>query len=198
MPDTIKNFKQQLRREILLKRRALPVDFVTEGTGRISDFLLEWPVYKKAATVMIYLAMPDEPGTDAIIEKALADGKQVCVPLLRQEYGYMDAARIKGLDDLVIGRMSLKMPNPASCEIVDPADVDLIIVPGVAFDLNGNRLGMGAGYYDRFLEEMDEIFLLGLAWSFQVLPNVPSAEHDIKMQQLLTEDGFLPVRRVRM
>ncbi|MBP2649537.1 MAG: yqgN [Firmicutes bacterium] len=193
MPDTSLNLKQRLRRELLAKRRALAEDFVAEASRRIALSMLEWPVYQKAKTVMAYLAMPDEPCTNAIIDDALERGKQVCVPFMRQEYGFMDAARINGLDDLVVGRLNLKMPNPATCKLVRPDSIDLVIAPGVAFDVHGNRLGMGAGYYDRFLAKMPNVYRLGLAWSFQILPIVPYDEHDIRMHHLLTESGFWPV-----
>lgn len=183
--------KQRLRREMLEKRRGLSAEAVEKGNELIAGLLCSWPVYLAAKTVMFYLAMPDEPRTDRMICDALARGMQVCVPLLKQEYGHMDAAAVSGLEDLITGRLGLRMPDPAKARILRPAIIDLIVVPGVAFDSDGVRLGMGAGYYDRFLPQAVGSTLLGLAWHCQLTEKLPSDEHDIPMHYLLTEGGFL-------
>ncbi|MDR3562722.1 MAG: 5-formyltetrahydrofolate cyclo-ligase [Negativicutes bacterium] len=187
--------KQRLRQEILEKRRSLTPEQVADGSSRIAADFCAWPVYLAANTIMIYLAMADEPQTDGLIVDALAWGKQVCVPVLTEKYGVMTAAEITGLEGLVTGRLGLKMPDPASARPVCPATIDLVVVPGVAFDSSGNRLGMGAGYYDRFLAEASNGVRLGLAWSWQLAARVPSEDFDIKMHYLLTEGGFLSCGR---
>ncbi|MDR3592938.1 MAG: 5-formyltetrahydrofolate cyclo-ligase [Negativicutes bacterium] len=191
MLETVDAAKQRLRREMLQRRRALSPAAVAAGSDRIAGCLQTWPPYLAATTVMFYLAMPDEPQTDLMINDAIQRGKQVCVPLLTPKYGEMTAARIESLADLVTGRLGLRMPDPASARMIEPADIDLVVVPGVAFDAAGNRLGMGAGYYDRFLVENRHGTYLGLAWSFQLTEKLPSDEHDISMHYLLTEGGFL-------
>lgn len=147
---------------------------------------------------MLYLAMADEPQTDAIIIDALKTDKTVCVPVLGQQYGIMEAAVISGLDDLVTGRLGLRMPDPACAKNIDPARIDLVFVPGVAFDREGNRLGMGAGYYDRFLTRALQALFVGMAWSFQVADAVPAATHDISMNYLLTEEGIFRCGKGKM
>jgi len=192
--ETTRGHKLRIRQEMLARRRGLPADFKSDASKRICEHLIQWSVYQKAKTVMTYLSMPDEPNLNAVIEDAFNCGKKVCVPFMRQEYGLMDAGLITDLDDLVTSRLNIKMPNPKTCTLVDPKTIDLVVVPGVAFDRNGGRLGMGAGYYDRFLEYVPDAYYLGLAWSIQVLSGIPSASHDKKMHQLLTECGFVPVR----
>ncbi|EGO64653.1 5-formyltetrahydrofolate cyclo-ligase [Acetonema longum] len=183
--------KQQLRRYMREERRRRSAQTVAAGSEQITAFFCSWPVYQKSAMVMFYLAMPDEPQTEQMIQDALGRHKRVCVPLLGEKYGEMTAAEITGLDDLVTGKLELKMPDPDKARIISPAAIDLVVVPAVAFDRSGNRLGMGAGYYDRFLPQTPQCIRLGLAWQFQLVDSLPAEKHDVRMQYLLNEGGFL-------
>ena len=183
--------KPRLRREMLVKRRSLSTKDVDTWSNQIADHLCSWPKYLASKTVMLYLAMPDEPHTELIIQDALRRGKRVCVPLLGEKYGEMTAAAITSLDELVTGKLGLKMPDPDKAETILPAAIDLVVVPAVAFDRAGNRLGMGAGYYDRFLIKNPNCLSLGMTWTCQLATGLPCEDHDIRMQYLLTQDGFL-------
>lgn len=187
----LQEIKQQLRRDMREKRRSLSPQAVAAGSEQMAALFCSWPVYRKSATVMFYLAMPDEAQTEGMIRDALAKHKRVCVPLLGKKYGEMTAAEITGLDDLVTGKLGLKMPDPDKAQIMPPAAIDLVVVPAVAFDRSGNRLGMGAGYYDRFLPQAPRCIRLGLAWQFQLVDSLPAEDHDVRMQYLLNEGGFL-------
>lgn len=175
---------------MLAKRRQLDRQWVECASQKILELLRDWEQYGQAKTIMLYLSMPDEPQTNEIIQLAWSQGKKVCVPHLTDKFGIMEAALIHSLDDLVIGRLGLRLPAPSSLTIVDPKSIDFILVPGVAFDRDGQRLGMGAGYYDRFLSRTTQATLTGMAWSFQVTSQVPVAEHDIVLDYLLTEEGI--------
>lgn len=188
-----KEAKQRLRREMLAKRRSLSAEEIKKGSEAIAAYFCAWPKYRAAQIVMFYLPMADEPQTAALIEDAWRAGKKVAVPLMGEVYGVMEAAVLDGWDGLVTGRLGLKMPDPAKTRRLDPADIGLIVVPGVAFDAAGHRLGMGAGYYDRFLPQAASACLMGLAWSAQIVPEVPAEEHDVRMEYLLTETGFRPL-----
>lgn len=163
------------------------------GSEAIAAYFCAWELYHKASTVMLYLAMADEPQTAALVEDAWRRGKTVAVPLMGEAYGHMEAGRITGWGDLVTGRLGLAMPDPARAERLDPEAVDLVVVPGVAFDLSGRRVGMGAGYYDRFLPRAARAVRMGLAWARQVVDTVPADEHDAILDYLLTEEGFRPL-----
>jgi 5-formyltetrahydrofolate cyclo-ligase len=193
MSKALQDIKQRLRQEMVERRRSLTSAVVASRSELIAAYFCAWPQYRSAKTVMLYLAMPDEPQTDALIFDALSQGKTVCVPLLLgKKYGEMEAAEITGLDNLVTGRLGLKMPDPDKSRLILPDTIDMAVIPGVAFDATGNRLGMGAGYYDRFLTRTCGCIMLGLAWSEQLTSGLPHEEHDIRMQYLLTEGGFLP------
>lgn len=189
-----KNAKMELRKNILAVRRGMTPEEVAAGSERFVEHLCAWPVYQAAKNIMMYLAMPDEPHMEKVISHALAAGKTVCVPHMRETRGLMDAAIIAGLDDLVVGQFNLLTPNPATLRLLEPSELDLIIVPGVAFDKGGRRLGMGAGYYDRFLLKANKTELIGAAWAAQILEMVPTDEHDRPVNYLVTEEGIFTCR----
>ncbi|WP_425061204.1 putative protein YqgN [Sporomusa carbonis] len=193
-----KNAKKELRKNILSIRRKLSREEVAAGSNQIAEHLFAWPEYQAAKTIMLYLAMPDEPQMDRVISHALANGKTVCVPHMRETRGLMDAAIITGLDDLVVGQFNLLVPNPATLKLLVPSELDLIIVPGVAFDKAGRRLGMGAGYYDRFLIQANRAELIGAAWAAQILDTVPTDDHDRPVNYLLSEDGIFMCSKGKM
>lgn len=185
-----KDAKQELRKNILAVRRGMSQDKVAAGSARLAEHICAWPVYQAAKNIMLYLAMPDEPHMDKVISHALTAGKTLCVPFMRETRGLMDAAIIENLDDLVVGQFNLLTPNPATLKLLEPSELDLIIVPGVAFDRDGRRLGMGAGYYDRFLPKANKAELIGAAWAAQILEKVPTDEHDRLVNYLVTEEGI--------
>jgi 5-formyltetrahydrofolate cyclo-ligase len=189
-----KNAKQELRKNILAVRRGMSPEEVAAGSAKLAEHLCAWPVYQSAKNIMLYLAMPDEPHMDKVISHALAAGKTLCVPHMRETRGLMDAAIITNLDDLVVGQFNLLTPNPATLKLLDPSELDLIIVPGVAFDREGRRLGMGAGYYDRFLLKATKTELIGAAWAAQILDKVPTDDHDRPVNYLVTEEGIFKRR----
>ena len=155
---------------------------------------MAFPLFYRASVVMFYLAMADEPQTDIMINAALRQGKTVCVPRLRREYGLMDAVRITGLDSLRPGRFGLSEPPPEN-EVVSPERIELVTVPGVVFDCQGGRIGFGAGYYDRFLAAASRAVRVGVCWSVQVADKPIEREpHDILMEYLLTEKSLKPCR----
>ncbi|MBP2641537.1 MAG: putative 5-formyltetrahydrofolate cyclo-ligase [Firmicutes bacterium] len=187
--------KKQLRRDILARRRSLSATEIADKSQKIAEYFCTWPHYQVCETVMFYLAMPDEVQADLLITDALKQGKKVCVPLLGAKYGEMNAVEMMSLDDLSVGKFNLRAPDSNKAKMIAPSLIDLVVVPAVAFDRQGNRIGMGAGYYDRFLAQVRvNTVLLGLAFTCQLTENLPSEEHDIRMQWLLTEDGFLSCR----
>lgn len=185
-----KQAKKDLRKSILAVRRGMSPEEVASGSDRIADHLCSWPVYQNAKKIMLYLAMPDEPHVDKVISHALAAGKTVCVPHMCETRGLMDAAIISNLDDLVVGQFNILVPNPNTLRLLEPSELDLIIVPGVAYAKDGRRLGMGAGYYDRFLFKANTAELIGAAWAAQILDLVPTDSHDRPVNYLLTENGI--------
>ena len=183
--------KQELRSEFLRIRRAAAPAQREIWNRRIAELFAGWLIYQQCRSVMFYVATADETATAGLIEDALHRGKQVYAPLLGTQYGEMSAAAIKRPQDLVVGKYGLKMPPPDSATLAARESIDLIVVPGVAFDRTGNRLGMGAGYYDRFFSRTRHAVRLGLAWDCQVVAAAPYEPHDIRMHYLLTDAGLI-------
>ena len=183
--------KQELRSEFLRIRRAAAPAQREIWNRRIAELFAGWPIYQQCRSVLFYVATADETATAGLIEDALHRGKQVYAPLLGAQYGEMVAAAIKRPQDLVTGKYGLKMPPPDSATLAAGEAIDLIVVPGVAFDRTGNRLGMGAGYYDRFFSRTRHAVRLGLAWDCQITLDLPREMHDVRMHYLLTEAGLI-------
>ena len=191
--------KIRLRHEILAKRRSLTSHDIYTNSKKIAEILSCWPLYKKAKIVLTYLSMPEEPQTDELINYAIHAGKVICVPRLLSSYGFMEAVRLRCMKDIIVsGKLGLRQPNHNATELVLPESIDLVLVPGVAFDLNGNRLGMGAGYYDRFLPSAQNAIFAGVAWDFQIVSTVPHEDHDIALDFLVTESGIFNCRQGKM
>jgi 5-formyltetrahydrofolate cyclo-ligase len=140
---------------------------------------------------MLFLSMSDEVQTIKMLQKALAAGKKVCIPLVGETPGEMQATMLTSLDDLVMGKYGILTVRQEKVRIVEPRSIDLILVPGVAFDMAGRRLGMGAGYYDRFLLKAPEAIRAGLCLACQLVEKVPCEEYDLPVQYLVTVQGII-------
>jgi len=183
--------KKLLRVELLAKRRKLDKKYIALQSDKMAEQLYHWRFYQRAKIIMLFLSMPDEPQMVNIIEHAWRQGKTVCVPHMRKQFGVMDAARIDSMDGLLRGRLNLMVPDPTQLNLVDPELIDLIVVPAVAYDDKGNRLGMGAGYYDRFIPHAPKAILIGAIWSSQIVDQVPTGQYDQSVHYLLTEDAII-------
>ena len=124
-----------------------------------------------------------------MIKKALENGKRVIVPISEIEERNLSLSELKDYDsELEPGTFNILEPKREFRRLVSPDELDLIIVPGVAFDPSGNRLGRGMGFYDRFLKKVkDNIPIIGLAYDFQVLEKIPANKTDIKVNKIITE-----------
>jgi len=187
----IESNKQQLRVELLAKRRELDQESIASKSKEMARQLYAWPYYEQAKVIMMFLSMPDEPQMNDIMEDAWQRGKTVCVPHMRSEFGMMDAAIIKNRHELVRGRFNLLVPDPTQLNLMDPCQIDVILVPGVAYDGAGNRLGMGAGYYDRFIPKALQAVRIGAIWTTQIIDHIPCSPYDKPVHYLLREDGIV-------
>ena len=140
---------------------------------------------------MAYLADPGEIDLDPTIEALLEDDRiEVAAPVVSLDAGRMTCGRLRGLDaaGLVIDRYGLRSPAPPVVEL-DPASLDVVLVPGVAFARDGRRLGRGGGYYDRFLAALPStVHLVGICDSRQVRDDLPSEAHDVRVHEVMVAD----------
>lgn len=143
----------------------------------------------KANYIMIYYSVRNEANTVHIINYLLKAGKTVALPVCTPERD-LQAVVITDLSQLQPAPFGLMEPGPGA-DLLENSKLELIVIPGIAFDEKGHRLGHGAGYYDRFLLKTPNAFKLGLAYDFQLLPEIPAESHDIKMNGLLTPTRYL-------
>lgn len=183
--------KETLRREMLAERRALSFDDVNRMSAMLTEQIEQLPEYRKAHRIMAFLAMKGESNLDELIAHALSEGKEVYVPVCLPER-QMEAGRLTSMDHFEKGPLGLRN-IPAGYEVCRPEDLDLVLVPGIACDREGHRLGMGAGYYDRYLEHIPFHKRVITIWDFQVLPKVPADEWDLPMSAIVTDKQIIRI-----
>lgn len=182
--------KEAVRQACKSRRTALSVDDSAVWTEQLTYHITSLASYRQAERIMAYLAMPKEANLDKLIEYALKDGKDVYVPVCIDRTT-MIAVRLHSLEAVERGLLGIRVPKEPY-EVLDAKDLDLILVPGLGFDHLGGRMGMGNGYYDRFLAELSPTSYIGVAWSMQVLDMpIPMEEHDCRMVMVVTEQGVI-------
>ncbi|MBN1475388.1 5-formyltetrahydrofolate cyclo-ligase, partial [Candidatus Sumerlaeota bacterium] len=142
--------KRRLRSELRGRRRAMSPEERERLSAEIARHVLALPPWTEASSVMLYLAVPGEVETDALAGAALAQGKRLCVPRVT-ETDEIEAVAIRSLEDVERTPRGLREPPPGHGEVVDPAGIVLLLIPCVAVDPQGHRLGQGGGHFDRFL-----------------------------------------------
>ncbi|OQA15200.1 MAG: 5-formyltetrahydrofolate cyclo-ligase family protein [Firmicutes bacterium ADurb.Bin356] len=177
--------KAALRKLMQNELRSMDVEGVKAKSEAACLKMFEHPAYKLSKLIFCYRAMTHEADTEDIINKAISDGKRIAYPYIMGSSN-MVALEPADSDAWETGVLGLKMPNPARSRLIAPGDFDLAIIPGLAFDANGGRLGRGAGYYDRFLKKTGAM-RIGFCFSFQVVAQVPIEAHDTLMQSLVTD-----------
>lgn len=176
--------KQDIRKQIETKRQALDPRWAETASMRIVEKLLSLGAFHSADTVALYMAMAGEVNLDALFPKCRKLGKRTCIPVFNREAKIYEMAEITEETPFVTGHYGIR--EPLSPSIIPMQKVDLVAVPGVAFDRLGNRLGRGGGYYDRLLAGFSGT-TVAVAFDFQILPAFPVESHDKPMNTLVTE-----------
>ena len=167
----------------------------SSAAAAITPHLLSDPTIANASTILAYAAFGTELSLDPFITAALAAGHQVCIPRIDWANKSMSPVAITNLaDDLQTGRYDIRVPKPGLA-LVEPAQLDVILLPGLAFDRAGNRLGRGAGFYDRFISALHDAghrpTLIGVCYHAQIVDSVPTEPHDHRVDRVITERGPL-------
>ena len=180
--------KDQLRRELRAQRRLIPPEAQEMAARAVHAQLSAFDPYRQARCIMAYMAVRGELSLEYVIRDILLSGRTLILPRCEAP-GVMTARRIADECDLVLGTYGLMEPD-TRCEIVDPKVIDLILVPGVAFDCAGHRLGQGGGYYDRFLKESSAL-RVGICHEAALVDCVPYEAHDEMMAYIITPGGII-------
>ena len=184
--------KELLRMQNLQKRNSLSAKAIEEKSLFIQEKLFLLKEFKEAGKILFYVGVKTEVRTKQMILDALALGKIVCVPKSDFEKKIMNAVQIKNLNDLEETQFGLLEPKRG--KEVPAEELDLIIVPGVAFDLRGTRLGYGGGFFDKFLRKTSRNAVkIGLAFECNLEESLPVTSHDEKMNKIITEEKIVGV-----
>ena len=188
--------KAELRRQMRGVRRSIAPNDLRTWSAAIAERLSDQPAFQRASSIHTFVgALEGEVETRAVIDLCLERGTRVFCPRVADD----DALRhyaLTTLDELIVSAMGLWEPDPARCEPVDGPRPDVVLVPGLAFDEAGGRLGLGRGYYDRFLAGLTST-TIGLAFEAQVVERVPVAQQDVALDWVITERRTLESRRAR-
>lgn len=173
--------KLQLRRSIREQKRAMTEAQIREKSEQLARLFLETEEYRRAKSIYGYLSCNQEVRTLSILQQALRDGKRVAVPKC-----YGEEMRFIWLDDLsAVAKNAMGIPEPIADGPVAEDETALVLMPGVAFDHAGNRIGYGGGYYDKFLAREGNHPTLALCYAFQMVDHLEAEEFDIPVDRVL-------------
>ncbi|RUT78553.1 5-formyltetrahydrofolate cyclo-ligase [Ancylomarina longa] len=180
MNQSIEVAKKKVRKEIKSIKETYSYPQKKEMSQPILDMLEQLPEFIQAKTIMLYWSMKDEVYTHEFVSK-WAQKKKVILPSVKGNT--LDLKVFQGLDNLIEGE-NYGIPEPEGSIFMEEDEIDLIIIPGVAFDKDNNRMGRGKAYYDRLLNSLSA-YKVGVCFQFQVLDHIPVDEHDIRMDCVL-------------
>jgi len=179
------NTKEKIRKKIKKKRKMMTEKEWEEKSLIIQNKFLINSCWKNYSCFLCYFHFDKEVKTDIIIKHLLAHGKVVCIPKIDWDNKFFIPTRIFSISDIDLNR---KIPEPKNVDAIPCELIDLSITPGVAFNIYGERIGMGGGFYDKFFSSFSNIFKVSLAFDFQVLEyKFPVDKHDSKIDLIITE-----------
>lgn len=190
---SISERKKGLRQKMLAMRRALSANETESRSSSLKENILSLLEYKNAKKIMAFFAMKGESNLDGFIRQALLDGKEVYIPVCLPER-QMEAGRLIDMEHFEKGPLGLRN-LPAGYEVTSPESLDLVLIPGLAVSQEGIRLGMGAGYYDRYLARVPFEKRVAALWDFQVIPDIPSEPFDQKIAKIVTDKSVIVTKR---
>ena len=181
------NIKKKTRLQIKQMKAHFTQIELDEMSLQIISLIKIHPWFIKAKTICLYNSLPDEVNTQNLIKELSNSDKKILLPSINASNVMELHEYSEGIDEIKIGAYGIK--ESQGKVLTDYSAIDLIIVPGVAFDINNNRLGRGKGYYDQFLR-MTQAKKMGICFPFQMLKEIPTENHDIKMDAIITIDNL--------
>ena len=184
--------KNKIKESILEKRNSLPKESILEKSRKIENNLFNLSQFKKSKVIMFFVSFNSEVNTHDMIRKSL-QSKTVAVPKVAEHE--IEPSVILDIDSLVAsGKFGILEPiEPMK---IAYKNIDLVLVPGLAFDREGHRIGYGFGYYDKFLRKVPRAAKIGLCFDFQVVDRIPREEHDVPVDMIVTEERVLECKRI--
>ena len=189
MSEDQQSIKAEVRQACLCQRTSLGEKERKRKSGIIQQKLMDLPEFQMAKTVMLFLNFREEVETTGMAEATLASKKRLVLPRCAPKSVLLPIEVRDLIQDIEPGAYGIREPK-LTLGVVEPSEIDLIIVPGSGFDLQGNRLGYGGGYYDRFFMLLNPLTpRIALGFECQIISQVPVGKYDAKMSMLITENG---------
>ena len=180
--------KKELRARQMCLLKHIDSHVREDADRRILEYLKRSDALKTSSNIMVYVSLPSEVDTKGLIEYLIASGKNISVPAVQGDR--IAAVKIRSLESLETGKFGVLEPPIEQREYIEIGELDLVILPGLCFTEDGKRLGRGGGFYDRFLKLIpDSVHTVGLCYSMQLRGDIPFEEHDMKVNEIVTEDG---------
>ncbi len=181
--------KSALRKNLTMRRKQLSRQEAAAKSRCIQERLCRLTDFTESRCILFYAAYQKEVRTQEAIQAALQQGKKVILPLIDiQEKGLILSQVLEYPQDVEEGCFGIPQPKKDRQRVVPLEDIDLVILPGIAFDRQGNRLGYGGGYYDRLLTaKHPAATLIGLAYELQIVEDIPNLPHDVQANKVITE-----------
>lgn len=188
LETSIVKSKSEFRRNLVDSRRRLSSEERRQRSLRIWDTCRQLPAFDRCGLISTYVGFGEEVETSGLIHELLRERKSVAVPVHGSGHGKPAFAEIASWDELAPNSLGFLEPLPEKMRLVAIDSIGCFLVPGVGFDLWGNRLGYGLGFYDRALQTAPhDSLLVGLAYDLQVVENLPVSGHDVPMHLIITE-----------
>jgi 5-formyltetrahydrofolate cyclo-ligase len=189
---TLNEHKAALRKELRAAQRNISPAARNAASAQLCTRLKEQLFWKNSASILFFAPLPDEADVWPLLEETVAGGKITALPRFNPEGRSYAAVRVKNLQgEIITGQFGIREPA-AHCPKIALAETDLILVPGIAFDSFGRRLGRGKGFYDRLLAKTRGV-KCGIAFDEQIAGEVPAGEQDLKMNFILTPTRCLKI-----
>lgn len=194
----MKEKKEEIRKQVLGIRNNLHKEKVVEWSSKIIQKLYSLKEYKESSFIMTYVDFKNEVITKELILQSFKLGKRVAVPVMcydENKNGQIKISEISDYDkDLAKGSFGILEPICSNKPFVNENMIDFIVVPGVGFDINGQRIGFGKGFYDSFFERIGkQCPKVGLAYEFQVFDALPCEKHDVPLDMIITEKRVIDI-----
>ncbi|MDY4110970.1 MAG: 5-formyltetrahydrofolate cyclo-ligase [Eubacterium sp.] len=184
--------KSELRKEYKIIRKN--VQNKVEKDKLINKYLLNFELFDKCNQVLFYAALDDEVNLDLSVKKSLEKEKKVALPVCIDNRGKMQYYYIRSFDDIEVGAFGVREPKVDFCKPLDSFSNAICIVPAIAFDKSGYRLGYGKGYYDRFLSKFNGISI-GVSYDECIAQNICADSFDIPVDYIITQSGVLSIKQ---
>jgi 5-formyltetrahydrofolate cyclo-ligase len=183
--------KNEIRKRMITLRNLMPTEEREAKSLVIQKKVTDLDEIQSAATLMVFLSFGSEVMTDGLICWCWGKGKQIVVPFCHPESRELTACRIDSFGELEKGHHGIRAPKESLLRPFAAEEIDVILVPAVAFDPRGYRVGYGGGYYDRFLPKAECAMKIGIAFTCQMVEEIAVESYDVTVDRIVTEEGMI-------